>query len=56
MQFKHHNGNMKKRKNIADFYRNELTRVKGISVLPEPENTESNFAYFPILVNEKEYA
>jgi dTDP-4-amino-4,6-dideoxygalactose transaminase len=56
LQLKHHNGNMKKRKNIADFYRNELTRVKGISVLPEPENTESNFAYFPILVNEKEYA
>jgi dTDP-4-amino-4,6-dideoxygalactose transaminase len=55
LQLKHHDENMKKRKIITDFYRNELTHVKGISILTEPENTQSNFAYFPILVDEKEY-
>lgn len=55
LQLKHHDENIKKRKIIADFYRKELSVIKGISVLPEPENTESNFGYFPILVNKKEY-
>lgn len=29
--------------------------VNGISMLPEPEHTISNYAYFPIFVNEKEF-
>lgn len=55
VQLKHYHENIEKRKRIADTYRKELSGIKGISVLPEPENTESNFAYFPILVNENEY-
>lgn len=55
LQLKHYHKNIEKRKRIADTYRKELSGIKGISVLPEPENTESNFAYFPIFVNEKEY-
>ena len=55
LQLKYYNENIKKRKVIADTYRNLLQQIKGISFLPEPGNTESNYAYFPIFVNEKEY-
>lgn len=55
VQLKHYHANIRKRHAIADAYREGLANVKGISFLPEPENTESNFAYFPILVNKKEY-
>lgn len=55
LQLKHYAGNIEKRKTIAETYRKELNGIKGISFLPEPENTNSNFAYFPIFVDEKEY-
>jgi dTDP-4-amino-4,6-dideoxygalactose transaminase len=55
VQLKHYHANIQKRHAIADAYREGLENIKGISFLPEPENTESNFAYFPILVDEKEY-
>lgn len=40
---------------IAETYRKGLKGIKGISLLPEPENTDANNAYFPIFVDEKEY-
>lgn len=55
VQLKHYHTNIQKRHSIADNYREGLAKVKGISCLPEPEHTESNFAYFPIFVNENEY-
>ena len=55
LQLKHFHENVKKRKKIIINYRQALTGIQGISFLPEPENTESNFAYFPIFVNEREY-
>lgn len=55
LQLKHHNENIEKRKIIADTYKQKLEGIKGISFLPDPENTNSNFAYFPVFVNEKEY-
>jgi len=55
LQLKHHRDNVEKRKTIAQTYRQQLKNTKGISFLPEPENTHSNYAYFPIFVNEKEY-
>ena len=56
LQLKHYRENRKKRKTIADTYRSAITRIKGISCLPEAVNTDSNYAYFPILVNEDEYS
>jgi dTDP-4-amino-4,6-dideoxygalactose transaminase len=47
--------NIKKRKVVAETYRELLKDIKGISMLSEPEDTVSNYAYFPIFVNEKEY-
>ncbi|MDD3723973.1 MAG: DegT/DnrJ/EryC1/StrS family aminotransferase [Bacteroidales bacterium] len=47
--------NIKKRKVVAETYRELLKDIKGISMLSEPEDTVSNYAYFPIFVNEIEY-
>ncbi len=55
LQLKGYPQNAEKRKFIADTYRRELEDIDGISLLPEPENTEANHAYFPIFVTEKEY-
>jgi dTDP-4-amino-4,6-dideoxygalactose transaminase len=55
LQLKHYNTNIEKRKIVAETYRKELAVIKGISFLPEPKNVASNYAYFPIFVDEKEY-
>jgi len=55
LQLKSFDENIKKRKVVAETYRELLKDIKGISMLSEPEDTISNYAYFPIFVNEKEY-
>jgi dTDP-4-amino-4,6-dideoxygalactose transaminase len=55
LQLKSFNENIQKRKIVANRYRELLKDVTGISMLPEPADTISNYAYFPIFVNEKEY-
>ncbi len=55
VQLKHYGENISKRKAIAETYRKELQAIKGIRVIPEPEQTDSNYAYFPIFINKKEY-
>ena len=55
VQLKNYKGNIEKRKIMSEAYRKELTGIKGITFLPISENTQSNFAYFPIFVDEKEY-
>ena len=55
LQLKYHKQNIEKRKMIAETYRKEISGIKGINILPEPVDTESNYAYFPIFVDEKKY-
>ncbi|MGV8093844.1 MAG: DegT/DnrJ/EryC1/StrS family aminotransferase [Mangrovibacterium sp.] len=55
VQLKHHHKNIEKRRAVAETYRKELFEIEGISFLSEPEYTESNYAYFPIFVDEKKY-
>jgi dTDP-4-amino-4,6-dideoxygalactose transaminase len=55
LQLKSFEESIEKRKNVADTYRELLKEVQGITMLPEPEDTISNYAYFPIFVNEKKY-
>ena len=55
LQLKRFQENVEKRKKIAQIYEEALRGVKGISFLASHESTESNFAYFPIFVNMKEY-
>ena len=55
LQLKYYHENVKKRKIITEIYRVSLQGVKGISFLTEPLDTISNYAYFPIYIDEKEY-
>lgn len=55
LQLKSINQNIEKRKLIAKKYRKLLKDVSGISMLPEPQDTISNYAYFPIFVNQEKY-
>ena len=44
-----------KRKRIVEQYRNALKNVSGISLLPEQNGVDYNYAYFPIFVDEAKY-
>jgi len=55
LQLKYHEENVRKRKIIADTYRELLKDVEGIGFLKDIEGAKHNYAYFPIFVNEKEY-
>jgi dTDP-4-amino-4,6-dideoxygalactose transaminase len=55
LQLKSFNDSIEKRRVVANRYRELLKDVKGISMLPEPPETISNYAYFPIFVDEQEY-
>ncbi len=47
------NEQIEKRKIIAETYRKELDRIKGISYVNEDETVRYNYAYFPILINKE---
>jgi dTDP-4-amino-4,6-dideoxygalactose transaminase len=55
LQLEHHYENIQKRKAVVEIYKTVLAGLEGISFLPEPFHTESNFAYFPIFIKEKEF-
>lgn len=55
VQLKYYHKNIAQRQAIVSQYRNTLSDIKGISMLPEPEQTESNYAYFPIFVTSQQY-
>ena len=55
VQLKHFNENIQKREAIAESYRKGFETIKGISCLPVPQDTDSNYAYFPIFIDEEEY-
>lgn len=55
LQLKYFHENIAKRKKIAETYRNGLTNIEGLSLLPENIHVESNYAYFPIFIDEKKY-
>ena len=42
-----------KRKTVVDRYREHLENVEGIQLSPIQENVESNYAYFPVIFDEK---
>lgn len=44
-----------KRKNVAELYRTNLEKLPGIQMNPVQENVEGNYAYFPIVVDEKKF-
>lgn len=52
---RHLNEEIAKRKRVVDCYRERLSSVNGIKLPILQENVESNYAYFPIVVDEKKY-
>lgn len=52
---KHVDEEIDKRRKVFLKYRDNLYGVKGIEFLPEQKGVTSNYAYFPILIDEKNY-
>jgi dTDP-4-amino-4,6-dideoxygalactose transaminase len=55
LQLKYIDGEIAKRKKIAEIYREKLKGVSGIRCFEDIENVRHNYIYFPIFVNENKY-
>jgi len=55
LQLKYIDSVIEKRKQITELYRKKLKNIKGITFLDNQENTNHNYAYFPIFINEDDY-
>ena len=55
LQLKDIEKNITKRKKIAEHYRTTLSQVEGINFLKSDKDVSWNYAYFPILIDEKKY-
>lgn len=52
---KHIDGEIEKRKRCVEVYREYLSDVPGIKICKEQENVISNYAYFPVYFEKKEF-
>ncbi len=52
---KHVNQEIAKRKAVVEQYRKRLGAIRGIQLAPVQEDVESNYAYFPVVFDEKQY-
>lgn len=43
------------RKSAAEFYKEKLSKIEGITFLDIKDNVKLNYSYFPIIINEKIY-
>ena len=50
---RHIDENIAKRKTVVEYYRAQLANIEGIILNAAQENVESNYSYFPIVVNEE---
>ncbi len=55
LQLKDVRKNIEKRKKIDEYYRKEFSELEGVTFLSVPENTEPNYGYFPIFIDERLY-
>lgn len=49
---KHLDNALEKRKEIYEFYRREIPKIKGISLLNDNGDATRNYAYFPVLIED----
>lgn len=52
---RHLDENIQLRQHVAEQYQNGLEGVKGIKVWKEQKDVKSNYAYFPIMIDESQY-
>lgn len=55
LQLKYIDYQISQRKNISNFYRSHLNKIKGIFLFPEHKEINYNYSYFPILVKSNYY-
>jgi dTDP-4-amino-4,6-dideoxygalactose transaminase len=53
LQLKYIDGALQRRKEIEALYRKALSGLRGVALLPKPEQTETNSSYMPILITEE---
>jgi Predicted pyridoxal phosphate-dependent enzyme apparently involved in regulation of cell wall biogenesis len=46
---------IEKRRHIVERYKENLCDVGGIKLLPEQQNVQTNYAYFPIVIDERKF-
>jgi len=52
---RHLNENLQKRKLLVETYREHLGEVEGLKISPHQPEVESNYAYFPVVFDEKQF-
>lgn len=52
---RHVDAEIKKRKAVVESYRENLSGVEGVLLPPIQENVQPNYAYFPIIIDEKKF-
>lgn len=52
----HLDDNIRKRKELIELYDSELKSIKSIRLLERAENIKSNYAYYPVLVEDDNYS
>ena len=52
---RHVDSEIAKRKAVVELYRERLLKVPGIQLSPIQENVQSNYAYFPVIFDEKTF-
>ena len=55
LQLKYIRDNIRKRKEVAEIYDEELGKIKGVRILKQHPNTNRNYPYYPIFVDKMEY-
>jgi len=55
LQLKYIDAEIAKRAELVALYRRELANIPGVRLLETPSDVESNYAYFPIFVDAKQY-
>lgn len=55
LQLKYIDSIIEKRKNVAEYYRDKLSDIKGIKVLNDIKGVKHSYSYFPILIDESNY-
>lgn len=52
---RHIDDEIAKRKQVCDYYREQLDSIDGLKLNVSQKDVESNYAYFPILIDEKKF-
>lgn len=52
---RHVDGEITKRKAVVECYRENLAGIDGLQLPPVQENVQSNYAYFPVVIDEKKF-